>query len=222
MSKLNNCGALRRTAMCCAAVVVAVAFAAQAQAIHPRYRAAGLYGAGYYGPAYAGLGSFNPIGFGFGGYSYGGYPYYGYWGYLPGPYAGFSGYGPSAGPSYGLAAYGGIAAPGCPVPSANCAPACAVAPPVCDPCLMTPCAYRRYLRWTYRAMARCCLPCMPVVAPCSYGAICAAAGLVDDGGAELSDTLAGDAFESGSTSSAVEQVAPPAETPPRPGLERSF
>jgi len=222
MFQLTRRSVVQRMAMCGAAVAVGLALAAEAQAIHPYRRAVWLYNAGYYGPAYAGPSSFNPVGFGFGGYSYGGYPYYGYWGYLPGPYAGFSGYGPPAGPAYGLAGYGGVAVPGGPVPGVVCATGYAVAPAACDPCLMTPHAYRRYLRRMYRAMARCCWPCLPVAAPCSYAAILGVEAFVDDGATELSETMAGTAYEAQSAVSAAEQVAPPTEEPPRPGLERSF
>jgi hypothetical protein len=222
MAKFAKQSAIRRLAKCCAVVVLGLTLAGQAQAIHPRYRAIGVAGAGYYGAAYAGPGSFNPVGFGFGGYSYGGYPYYGYWGYSPGPYAGVGGYGVPAGPAYGFTGFGGYPAPGCGAPAAACNTGCAIPAPPCDPCLMTPCAYRRYLRRTYRAMARCCVPCLPVAAPCSYASMLGAESLVYGGEMDPADGALGSSPAAGTAFPGTEQVAPPTEEPPRPGLGRSF
>ena len=207
-----------RAAVGLAALAIALAIVAEAQAIHPYRRAAWLYDSGYGGPLYPGPSSANPVGFGFGGYSYGEYPHYGYWGYLPGPYAGFSGYGPPSGPGLGYAGYRELAAPGGACPDVGCEPACQVAPAPCAPaCGMTPHAYRRYLRRMYRAMARCGLWCAPVPAPCSYGVMLGAEAIVDG---EISGE-----FDAGSEAISeidAESVVPPAEEHPTPLLERSF
>jgi hypothetical protein len=214
---------IRRGAIAAAALAAVVVFAIEARAIHPRraivaYSAAGCGPLGYppaY-PGYVGPSSWNPEGFGFGGYSYGGYPYYGYWGYMPGPYEGIV----APGPAYGLVGYG----PGACVPpvAEPCAPVCAApVAPYTDPCVMTRCAYRRYMRRLCRAMARSAWPCAPMSA---LG--CCAACLdtsADDEIVEATETGWNGVVEPGSaTDGAVEQVAPPAEERPEPMLERSL
>lgn len=212
---VTNCR--RMIAAACAALLL-TAFAADAQAIHPRRWA---YGPAYVGSSFAGPGSVNPVGFGFGGYSYGQYPYYGYWGYAPGPYSGWSGYGP---PAAGYVTYDPFAAPVvAPAPgfAPGIAPGCAVAPAAYDPGCMTPHAYRRYLRRMYRAMACCGYPCLPTVAPCGWGAAMGLEAL--DVGAEAEDEVIGaDAANYPPGEMTVERVSPPAEATPAPSLERDF
>lgn len=242
MSAIVSSKWVRRSLILAVVAGTAVALVADANAFHRR-RVIVTYGPAVVPPVAVGPNSLNPVGFGFGGYSYGGYPYYGYYGFLPGPYEGFAPYAPAgAGPFYGQVAYSAYGAAAATGLDATAAGQAAIMPPGygCDPtCLMSPHAYRRYVRRLNRALFRSGYWCGPLGAPGAYGAMLGVSAFMDDGldeepieglgGEELDPTL-------GIEQSDVdgEQVAPPlpreavpsqttpTDDAPRPALEPSF
>jgi hypothetical protein len=242
MSAVVSSKWVRRGLVLAVVVGASVALANEASALHRR-RVVVTYGPAFVPPVAAGPSSFNPVGFGFGGYSYGGYPYYGYYGFLPGPYEGYAPYAPvGAGPFYGQVAYNAYAAAAATGLDATVAGQAAITPPgyVYDPaCLMSPHAYRRYLRRLNRALIHSGYWCGPLGAPGAYGVLFGASPMLDGAmDAESIDGLPDDTTDSvigiDPAATGGEEVAPPSpleaapsekapvDDAPRPALEPSF